>query len=1013
MEPRISAPWHRASFDRFVNDRLPRLLESRLPLTGYRVASTGPHTCCVTIGLSGEGGDIEVEYADLPQPDVNGVFDVDGVRCVAMPIASREEFDLAEIKCVGEQLYDAIEARLGEAPAGLPWDASLVRSWLPLDAWLRDGLAGQQLDEKNWLAREAHLRRIAIPTRQRLFAPGQIGRVCPFETPEGPNIGKILSVALGAEVRDGRLVVVDESPEAALGLTASMIPFLEHDDPNRTLMGANMMRQWLIPPDPEPALVRTGNEPEASDFWCGRDLLTAFVSWGIDTFEDAILVSESCAKRLSFPHPLEPGDKLSNRHGTKGTVSRIVPDDEMPHLGDGVAVDLVFSFIGCHTRMNFGQIREAVMGRIARAEGEPIVVPPFGAPSGDGIRRRLTASDLPESGMEFLTLGKDGERLDRPSTVGWVYWGKTYHVARDKICAFTAPPAGQGQGELEYCALRDLGAFETVGEHFNTCAAGRDDAGSLAERVAAGPIGQASPPTPALAELTRRLAVAGIAAELSRKGLAFRFAKPEGETLTLAHPIPSPWLRSREISEIGVFDKLDEYHAVVEANARLERMIASNSPPGLQHKALGQLEACMVRFFDALLTPEHLRFSVDNTRVLFSGRTVISPADDLALDQAGLADEIAWTLFGPLVTRELRDDREVASRTARAAETLDRIMAESWVVLYRAPAGTMPTPFVAFRPVRIPENVIRIHPLMPRLMNADFDGDQIAAFLPITEGGQREARDHLSVAGHVRRNPDLIRELFPQMAALWGLAALSLTQTGRDEIAELAGIDIAASEGFVTRDTIVEAARRLLERDGVDETLAALDRLMRRGFEVARMSGASMNPFFGETVDCPARPSTDEPAAWDAYTEELAERLASIRDFADSDVGPQVLTVKCGARGSMRHLVRLIGSGSNPADSDASAGQVRSGICDGVGACEAFAWTATAREAMGQTVLDIVQLGENLRRFGAPTGYSLLARAMRAERPGMIFALAASSGEFDPLADADSRAFVGLPIVGP
>src|SRR5581483_8713670 len=160
--------------------------------------------------------------------------------------------------------------------------------------------------------------------------------------------------------RDGKLIVVDPRPEATLGLTASMIPFLEHTSMPRLTMGANMMRQWLVPPDPEPALVRTGSEPDTPEFWCGRNLLTAYISWGADTFEDAIVISESCAKRFGSAQPIEPGDKLGNRHGTKGIVSRIVPDDEMPHLADGTPVELIFSFMGLYTRMSIGQLREAV-----------------------------------------------------------------------------------------------------------------------------------------------------------------------------------------------------------------------------------------------------------------------------------------------------------------------------------------------------------------------------------------------------------------------------------------------------------------------------------------------------------------------------------------------------------------------------------------------------------------------------------------------------------------------------
>jgi len=99
-----------------------------------------------------------------------------------------------------------------------------------------------------------------------------------------------------------------------------MVPFLEHNDPNRQLMGVNMMRFALAPPRPEPALVQTGNEPGAPDFWCGRNLLTAFMSLGADTFEDAVVISESAAGKMGFPHALEPGDWISNRRGAKGAL---------------------------------------------------------------------------------------------------------------------------------------------------------------------------------------------------------------------------------------------------------------------------------------------------------------------------------------------------------------------------------------------------------------------------------------------------------------------------------------------------------------------------------------------------------------------------------------------------------------------------------------------------------------------------------------------------------------------
>ncbi len=336
MSINYKTPWHKASYERFLGDTLPQLLAERLPLASYQVIEHDPaeHTCSVVVELSGGA---RTQYTAIPRPDEHGLFYLGGKPYVVVPLASHEELDSAEIKCAGELLYTYIQERLGKVSNGQSWDDEILRAWLPLERWVNECLQvyGQPLDETNWLSRHKHLRSLLIPGRQKVVAPGQVGRVCPFETPEGPNIGLAFTVAVGAEIRDGRLVVIDERPEANLGLSASMLPFLENNDPNRLLMAANMLRQGMPREHPEPAWVQTGNEPDAPDFWCGHNLLTAFVSWGPGTSEDGILLSESAARKMNDPFPVEPGDKISNRHGSKGVVSYILPDDQMPHLPDG------------------------------------------------------------------------------------------------------------------------------------------------------------------------------------------------------------------------------------------------------------------------------------------------------------------------------------------------------------------------------------------------------------------------------------------------------------------------------------------------------------------------------------------------------------------------------------------------------------------------------------------------------------------------------------------------------
>ena len=1035
MSQNTTAFWHKESFEELMKERLPELLADRLPLAGYHFESTDAYTCRVRTVLASTGGYVEVEYRDIPQPDTDGMFTLDGEPYVVVPTASTVELKQAKIECVGDQLYDYFKARIREAPPDLAWDTSLVRSWLPIDRWVceffSDTFTAQKLSHTNWLDKHTHLRRVRISQGNQVFSPGHFGRTCPFETPEGPNVGKILTIARGAEIRDGQLAIVDESPEATLGLSAALIPFLEHNDPPRILMGANMMRQWLSPTasetapisypnemsrvtaSPEPALVQTGYEPDVPNFWCGRNLLTAFISWGGDTFEDGIVISESCAVRLNFPYAIEPGDKISNRHGTKGVISRILPDDEMPHLADGTPVELVFSFGALHGRMNFGQIREAVMGRIAWAEGETAIVPPFQAPSVDQFRERLKEAGLPEDGMETLTLGANGKKLDRPSTVGWVYWGKTVHIALDKLkvsepIVHEEPIYHQRLGELEYYTLRNISAFETLREHFNTRASTRVDADALPDRVAAGTVEQAGPPTPMFAKLSERLSAGGIHTNFDDSKLTFQFARPAGDTLQLAQPVPHPWLHAQTIDEVGICEAVSEYRALADVNTRAERMFANDAPESLTRQTLKQLQTRLAEYFDALLGPAEMRF---DARTLFSGRSVIVPDAELRADQVGIPEQMAWALFGSQVAKELGETKEVQAKSQRATHRLDKLMARSWVIVHRAPAFT-PTSFVAFHPVRQPDRAIRVHPFVCELMNADFDGDQAAVFLPITADGQREAGEQLSIAGHLKRDPNICAALAPGHDAIWGLARLSLTSEGRDELTEIVGMEIAIPEGLVTRRSLADTLKTLIKREGIDRTIEVAERLMQRGFEIVKESGASMSPFLSRDNGSPPVPrDPDDATAWNTYAEELMEWIAAYENFDDNSLGPHILAVKSRAFTSRLYRLACI-VGARGAISDIRGGNIviRNGYCDGLTPDELYALCVGSREGLVRFNSELQRVAWELRDSSQSKGFTVLSRAMRAKHPGIVFARAAACGEVDPLTDIDSRLFVGLPI---
>lgn len=1079
MPRNIAAFWHKESFNRFINNRLPELLAARMPLAGYHAESTGAYTCRIEVAFGLSTGSVEETYTGIPQPDDDGVFNIDGKERIVLPIAQDEDLTVAEIKCVGEQLHDFIADRLGSTPSDLSWDASLVRSWFSLGAWVREFFASQppfpRLPSFNWLDKHTNLRRIRLDWRDQIMNSSYFGRVCPYETPEGPSVGTVLSIAVGAEIRDGKLIIVNDRPEAGLGLSASLVPFIEHNDPNHQQMGVGMQRQFYVPPEPEPALVQTANSFDADGFWCGRNVLTAFVPWGVDTFEDAILISESCASRFSYPHPVEPGDTFANRHGSKGCISRIVPDDEMPHLADGTPVEIVYNSFSVQTRMTVGQLREAIMSRIAKVEGEPIIVPSFGAPGIEEIRDRLKRAGLPESGMEYLTLGKDGKKLERPSTVGWVYWGCVRHIAREKIKpAREGLTYGQGLSNAEFSVLRNLAVFKNLYERYHTYSTDWGDINTLADRVARGEVEHDVSFAPRFVNLMKRLALAGIRTEVedscpsgSENGdrsdptIQFRFEAPDSESFKLARPIPHPWLRQHTLNEVGVPADEDfsentsgrreygnawwmpkiravntnlstAYENLATVNCRANRMLANDAPESLIRQTLNQLETCVREYFDALVAPRHLAF---NTRSVFSGRGVIVPDISLQHDQIGIPEEMAWKLFEPMVTREIQNSEAVRKRTKDASQALDSVISRSWVILYRAPAIT-PTQFLAFRPVRRRDNAIHIPPIVCRPMNADFDGDQAAVFLPITEAAQTEAREKLTLAAHLKRDPGaldsllpifsstrglrprfdrdpgLLEALIPALDPMWGLANLSLTAEGRAEISRLTGIDVDAPEGFITRNTLGWALQIILERDGAAKTLCTIQKLMKRGFQIAKESGASISPFIGESLEREPLPPNHDEAAWEAYTEEMNEQLATRDDFSDNDVGPQLFAVKSLAQGRLESFSQMVVRWNSTKYGLPIPPNVRRSYREGLRPEDLRAVAHRHWEAIVRVHRELAELGRSAKRNN-PIGdqASVLGRAMQANRPGIVFARAAATGTVEPLTDIDSRMFVGLPAI--
>jgi DNA-directed RNA polymerase subunit beta len=617
----------------------------------------------------------------------------------------------------------------------------------------------QFMDQTNSLAELTHKRRLSALgpgglSRERAgfevrdVHHSHYGRICPIETPEGPNIGLIGSLATFARVnrygfietpyrvvRDGivsneiryftadredeyiiaqanteidaagkitapsvvarfaeeyveeppgRVQLMDVSPKQIVSVATALIPFLEHDDANRALMGANMQRQAVPLLRPQAPIVGTGMEYRAAkdsggcvltrsageviasdahqitikhdddglehtydllkftrsnagtcinqrpivavgdhvvrgqiladgpssdegELALGQNVLVAFMPWEGYNYEDAILISERMVKddrftsihieeyeceardtklgpeeitrdipnvgedslkdldesgiirigaevrpedilvgkvtpkgeteltaeerllraifgeksrevrdtSLKVPHgekgkiidvkrfsrengdELSPGvnhlvrvyvaqkrkilqgDKMAGRHGNKGVIAKVLPEEDMPYLEDGTPVDIVLNPLGVPSRMNLGQIMETHLGWAAAMLGFHIATPVFDGAHSEDISEWLQDAGLPADGKTWLRDGRSGTRFGRPITVGYIYMLKLAHLVDDKIHARSTGPysmitqqplggkaqfGGQRFGEMEVWALEAYGAAYTLQE---------------------------------------------------------------------------------------------------------------------------------------------------------------------------------------------------------------------------------------------------------------------------------------------------------------------------------------------------------------------------------------------------------------------------------------------------------------------------------------------------------------------------------------------------------------------
>ncbi len=265
-------------------------------------------------------------------------------------------------------------------------------------------------------------------------------------------------IRIGAEVRSGDILVGKVSPKGETELTAE-------ERLLRAIFGEK------------------SREVRDTSLRCPHGEYGTIVDVKIFTKENSdelgTGVNEVIRVYIAQKRKISVGDKMSGRHGNKGVISRILPEEDMPFLPDGTPLEIVLNPLGVPSRMNIGQVLEVHLGYAAKLLGLHVSTPVFDGAKDSDMKELFKKAGIPESGKTILYDGRTGEPFDNEVTVGVMYMLKLHHLVDDKIHARSTGPyalvtqqplggkaqfGGQRFGEMEVWALEAYGAAYTLQE---------------------------------------------------------------------------------------------------------------------------------------------------------------------------------------------------------------------------------------------------------------------------------------------------------------------------------------------------------------------------------------------------------------------------------------------------------------------------------------------------------------------------------------------------------------------
>ncbi|NLI70594.1 MAG: DNA-directed RNA polymerase subunit beta [Firmicutes bacterium] len=356
----------------------------------------------------------------------------------------------------GEVIADGPCTDMGELALG----RNVLVAFLPWEGYnFEDAILLNERLVKDDVFTSIHIEEHEIEARDTKLGPEEITRDIPNVGDEAlSNLDDRGVIYIGAEVRAGDILVGKVTPKGETELTAE-------ERLLRAIFGEKSREvrdTSLKVPHGESGIVVDVKVFDRED----HDELSPGVNRLVRVY-------------VAQKRKISVGDKMAGRHGNKGVIARILPEEDMPFLPDGTPVDIVLNPLGVPSRMNIGQVLEAHLGMAAKALGLHISSPVFDGANEEDAFAALEEARLPRDGKTVLYDGRTGEKFNERVTVGYIYMLKLAHLVDDKIHARSTGPyslvtqqplggkaqfGGQRFGEMEVWALEAYGAAYTLQE---------------------------------------------------------------------------------------------------------------------------------------------------------------------------------------------------------------------------------------------------------------------------------------------------------------------------------------------------------------------------------------------------------------------------------------------------------------------------------------------------------------------------------------------------------------------